>query len=98
MLAEIAYIRARQGRTNESEQIIEELRNRERQRKEFVDPSLYACIYAGLGDADRTFEYLTAALNKKSAWLASIVVEPKCNHLRNDRRYGEILGRMKLPF
>ena len=55
-------------------------------------------IYAGLGDADRAFEHLTAALNKKSAWLPSIVVEPKFNHLRNDRRYGEILARMKLPF
>jgi tetratricopeptide (TPR) repeat protein len=98
MLAEIAYIRARQGRTNESQQIIEELRNRETQLKQFVDPYLYACIYAGLGDADRAFEYLTAALNKKSAWLPSIVVEPKFNHLRNDRRYGEILARMKLPF
>jgi hypothetical protein len=46
---------------------------------------------------DRVFEYLTAALDKKSAWLPSIVVEPKFNHLRNDPRYGEILARMKLP-
>jgi len=98
MLAEIAYVRARQGRTNESQQIIEELRNRETQLKQFVDPYLYACIYAGLGDADRAFEYLTAALTKKSAWLPSVVVEPKFNYLRNDRRYGEILARMKLPF
>jgi TolB-like protein/Tfp pilus assembly protein PilF len=98
MLAEIAYIRARQGRTNESQQIIEELRKRETQRKEFVDPYLYACIYAGLGDADHAFEYLTAAFNKKSVWLPSIVVEPKFNALRNDRRYGEILAGMKLPF
>jgi serine/threonine protein kinase/tetratricopeptide (TPR) repeat protein len=98
MLAEIAYIRARQGRTNQSQQIIEELRNRETQLKQFVDPYLYACIYAGLGDSDRAFEYLTAALNKKSAWLPSIVVEPKFNHLRHDRRYGEILARMNLPF
>ena len=98
MLAEIAYIRARQGRTNESQQIIEELRNRETQLKKFVDPYLYACIYAGLGNADRVFEYLTAALNKKSAWLPSIVVEPKFNHLRNDHRYEQILASMKLPF
>lgn len=98
MLAEIAYIRAKQGRTNEAQQIIEELRNRETQLKEFVDPYLYACIYTGLGDADRAFEYLTAALNKKSAWLPSIVVEPKFSPLRNDRRYAEILARMKLPF
>ena len=98
MLAEIAYVRARQGRTNESQHIIEELRNRETQLKEFVDPYLYALIYAGLGDADRAFEYLTAAFDKKSAWLPSIVVEPKFSHLRNDRRYEEILARMKLPF
>jgi tetratricopeptide (TPR) repeat protein len=97
MLAEIAYVRARQGRTNEAQQVIEELRNRETQLKEFVDPYLYACIYAGLGAADRAFEYLIAALNEKSAWLPSIVVEPKFNQLRNDRRYGEILARMKLP-
>src|SRR5581483_11785003 len=52
LLAEIAYIRARQGRTNEAHQIIDELRNRETQLKEFVDPYLFAWIYAGLGDAD----------------------------------------------
>src|SRR5262249_7848640 len=86
MLAEIAYIRARQGRTNEAQQIVEELRNRETQHKEFVDPYLYACIYAGLADADRVFENLSTAFNKKSAWLPSIVVEPKFNHLRKDRR------------
>jgi len=40
----------------------------------------------------------TGALSKKSAWLPSIVVELKFNHLRNDRRYGEIRARMKLPF
>ena len=34
----------------------------------------------------------------KSAWLPSIVVEPRFNPLRNDRRYGEILARMKLAF
>ena len=36
ILAEIAYIRARQGRTNESQQITQELRNRETQLKKFV--------------------------------------------------------------
>lgn len=34
----------------------------------------------------------------KSAWLPSIVVEPKFNHLQNHRRYGKILVRVKLPF
>ena len=34
----------------------------------------------------------------KSAWLPSIVVEPKFNHFRSDRGYEEILARMKLPF
>jgi tetratricopeptide (TPR) repeat protein len=98
LLAEIGYIRARQGRTNEAYQIIDELRNRETQLKEFVDPYLFAWIYAGLGDADRAFGQLTAALDMKSAWLPSIVVEPKFNQLRNDPRYGKILARMKLPF
>jgi serine/threonine protein kinase/tetratricopeptide (TPR) repeat protein len=98
LLAEIGYIRARQGRTNEAYQIIDELRNRETQLKEFVDPYLFAWIYAGLGDADRAFGQLTAAPDMKSAWLPSIVVEPKFNQLRNDPRYAKILARMKLPF
>jgi hypothetical protein len=46
----------------------------------------------------KTNDAYHAALNKKSAWLPSIVVEPKFNHLQNNRRYGEILARMKLPF
>jgi hypothetical protein len=34
----------------------------------------------------------------KSAWLPSIVVEPKFNHFRSDRGYEEIPAHMKLPF
>lgn len=62
-----------------------------------MDPYLYALIYAGLGQADQVFEYLNVACDKKSAWLPSIVVEPKFDALRSDPRYRAILARMKLP-
>jgi tetratricopeptide (TPR) repeat protein len=56
---DIGYVRARQGAADEARKIIGLLR--ERERNEFVDPYVYAMIYAGLGDADKVFEYLNQA-------------------------------------
>lgn len=93
--AELAYAHARQGQTGEARAIIEKLRARG--QNEFVDPYLYAMIYAGLGDADQVFENLSLACDKKSTFIPSLSVDPKFAALRNDPCYLQLLRRLKLP-
>jgi serine/threonine protein kinase/tetratricopeptide (TPR) repeat protein len=93
--AELAYVCARQGRTNEAQQMIVALQAR--QAREYIDPYLFAMIYAGLGDSDTLFHFLNMACDKKSLWMPSFAVEPKFLPFRDDPRYQKLLARMNLP-
>src|SRR6266446_2407435 len=61
---EIGYVHARQGATNQARQIIAELP--ERESTEYVDPYIYAMIYAGFGEAGKVFEHLNLACDKRT--------------------------------
>jgi hypothetical protein len=93
--AEQAYVFAKQGRTNQAEQLVAALHARE--TREYIDPYLFAMIYAGLGDADRVFRHLNAACDKRSSWMVSFPVEPKFFPFRPDARYQKLRARMNLP-
>lgn len=93
--AELAYVRARQGSTNEAHEMIVALQAR--QAREYVDPYLFAMIYAGLGDSETVFKFLNLACDKKSLWMPSFAVEPKFLRFREDPRYQKLLARMNLP-
>jgi tetratricopeptide (TPR) repeat protein len=93
--AELAYVSAKQGRTNEAQEMIVALQAR--QAKEYIDPYLFAMIYAGLGDSQTLFQFLNIACDKKSLWMPSFAVEPKFSPFREDPRYQKLLVRMNLP-
>jgi len=93
--AESAYALARQGRTEEARGIIGRLRARE--RTQFVDPYLYAMIYAGLGDNDEVFKQLELACEKKSPFIPTLPVDPKFTSLHRDPRFQLLLERLKFP-
>jgi serine/threonine protein kinase/Flp pilus assembly protein TadD len=95
LLAEIAYIHARQGQPQRARAIIEQLR--EREGSQHVDPYVYAMIYSGLGEADEVFRHLNLACDRKSSWIPSLSVDPKFTGLRTDPRYYQILARLNLP-
>jgi serine/threonine protein kinase/tetratricopeptide (TPR) repeat protein len=92
--SELGYIYARRGETNQAQQIIAALEARE--QTEFIDPYIYAMIYAGLGDAQKVFEFLERACDKRSTWISSFRSEPKFTPYRNDPNYQRILVRLKL--
>jgi serine/threonine protein kinase/tetratricopeptide (TPR) repeat protein len=93
--AEIAYTLAQQGRTEEAREIIGRLRVRE--QTQFVDPYLFALIYAGLGDSDEVFNQLGLACEKKSPFIPTMPVDPKLLSLHHDPRFRQILERLKFP-
>ena len=93
--AELAYISAKQGRTDEAQQFVAALQAR--QAKEFIDPYVFAMIYAGFGDSEKVFAQLEVAGDKRSSWMVSFPVEPKFLPFRQDARYQKLLARMHLP-
>jgi hypothetical protein len=55
-----------------------------------------ALLYAGLGDVDEAFRHLEQACEGRDPSLDTIAVEPRFNTLHGDRRYANLLDRLKL--
>ncbi len=63
----------------------------------FVPPSHIALIYNGLGETDKTYEWLERAFEQRDPKMAFLKVEPKWNNLRNEPRFVEVMSRMNFP-
>lgn len=94
IVAEFAYVRARQKRGSDALALIEQLQTRA--KSEYVDPYLFAMAYVGLGDEAEVFRQLDAAAAVKSTWISSLPVDPKFAALRVDPRFKRLLTVLKL--
>ncbi len=56
-----------------------------------------AQAYAFRGESGKSFEWLERAYQQRDAGLADIKVDPLFKNLRHDRRYTELLKKMRLP-
>ena len=59
-------------------------------------PYPVAAIYAGLGLRDEAFAWLERAYLERDSWLNYIGVDPRLDPLADDRRFGDLLNRLKL--
>jgi tetratricopeptide (TPR) repeat protein len=55
-----------------------------------------ATVYLGLGDTDRTFEWLEKAVHEREGGLIWLNVNPRFAHLRADVRFDKIVTRLGL--
>jgi len=94
IVAEFAYVRARQNRAHDARALIGQLEARA--KSEYVDPYLFAIAHAGLGDAAEVFRQLDAAATVKSTWISSLPVDPKFAAWRGDPRFKRLLTMLKL--
>ena len=53
--------------------------------------------YAFRGESDRSFEWLERAYQQRDPGLTTIKTDPLLKYLRQDRRYTELLKKMRLP-
>jgi adenylate cyclase len=58
---------------------------------------MVAAIYAGLGDEDNAFEWLTKAYEERSSSMIFLKVNPFFDDLRSDPRFHDLLRRMSFP-
>ncbi len=92
--AALAHAYAISGKRDEAQRSLNELV--ELSKRQYVSPTQIAIVYAGLGDQDRTFIWLEQACERRDPVLSSIKFEHRLDSLRADRRYPDLLRRMRL--
>jgi serine/threonine-protein kinase len=93
-LAALGYAYAISHRESESRKILDQLK--ERSQQTYVQPSLVAVIYVGLGDKNQAFDWLQKAFEDRSAGLLYLKVDPSFDSLRSDGRFADMLRRVGL--
>jgi TolB-like protein/DNA-binding winged helix-turn-helix (wHTH) protein/Tfp pilus assembly protein PilF len=65
-------------------------------KRRYVPPSFIAVVYVGLGDRDRTFEWLEKAFAERAmhSW---VLPDPRLDPIRSDPRFQNLMRRMGLP-
>jgi len=94
MLALLGHAYAVSGKTAEAKQVLTDLTQLQDQR--YVSPYTVAAIYAGLGDQDQAFRWLETAVEERDIWLMNLKVDPVFAKLRSQRKFTDILARIRL--
>ena len=92
IVAAMGYVYALQKRTVEAKKMLDQLLKSSKQK--YVDAYSFALIYVGLGDRDRTFEWLNKAYKENSNWLTYLKVEPRLDLIRSDPRFKNLMNRV----
>jgi len=101
VLAELGYLHAKRGKTEDARGILARLSEIERSGQRYVSPVARAVVHVGLGEPDEAFKLLEAAVGKKDEWLVYLEVDPVFSELRRDSqlksRFDAILDKIGLP-
>jgi eukaryotic-like serine/threonine-protein kinase len=87
-----SYVRS--GELGHAEQLMEALRRRS--PEQYVSPFSFGVYSAALGQADRMFEHLQAALAEHDPYLTRINAEPYFDPFRFEPRYRDLMRMMNL--
>jgi tetratricopeptide (TPR) repeat protein len=94
ILAGLGWCNAVAGKRDEAMKALEELRDRS--RREHIRPYFSAKIYSALGETDLAFEWLDKAYTDHDSSLLSVLNDESLAGLHNDKRFNELLKKMKL--
>jgi DNA-binding winged helix-turn-helix (wHTH) protein/TolB-like protein len=94
MLALLGHAYAVSGKTAEAKQVLTDLQQVQEQR--YVSPYTVAAIHAGLGDQDQAFKWLETAVEERDIWLMNLKVDPVFARLRSQRKFTDLLARIRL--
>jgi DNA-binding winged helix-turn-helix (wHTH) protein/TolB-like protein/Tfp pilus assembly protein PilF len=94
MLALLGHAYAAAGRTAEARQVLNDLQQLQGER--YVSPYTVAAIYAGLGDQEQAFKWLEKAVEGRDIWLMNLKVDPVFAKLRSNRKFADLLARIRL--
>lgn len=87
---------ARAGKMKEANSVLSELLNAP---KNVYIPEFYlATLYTAMGKKDEAFAWLNKAYEERANGLSVIKVYPALDDLRSDRRFDELLKKLKFPY
>ena len=95
MVALRGHALALAGRRGEAQAVLDDLLTQAKRR--YVPPYPIAVIQTALGNNDAAFEWLEKAYVGHDSWLNYVALDPRLDPLRADRRFADLLQRMKLP-
>ena len=93
-IAGLAQAYALAGKRNEAQKKISELQELSKER--YVSPSLFALVYAALGDKDQAFAWLEKSIDEHDLVTGRIKVDHRFANLRSDPRFAELVKRVGL--
>jgi hypothetical protein len=91
-----AYAYAASGQRDKTQQILHELKEKER-KGEGREETVIARLYAALGEQDQAFGWLQEACERREGELALVKTDPTFRSLHSDPRFVALLRRMGLP-
>lgn len=83
------------GQRDKARALIDELQ--ERNQREYVLPTAMAWAHVGLGEFDAAFHWLEKDLQEHTSLLLWLRAGPMFDPLRADRRFADLLSRLRLP-
>jgi eukaryotic-like serine/threonine-protein kinase len=95
VIAGLGHVYGLSGNRNKAQELISELK--ELSNRRYVSAYDMAVIYSGLGERDQAFAWLEKAYQERSGSLVYLKVEPVFDPIRSDRRFADLLQRMRLP-
>jgi eukaryotic-like serine/threonine-protein kinase len=89
----LGYVYALSGKTAQAKTVLRELMS---QPGHQASPYHIARIYAGLGDRNNALAWLEKAYEERDERIVMLKVDPKLDRLRSDRRFIDLLRRVRL--
>jgi eukaryotic-like serine/threonine-protein kinase len=93
-IAELGYVHAKAGRTEEAQNMLDTLRALGARR--YIAPYFPALIYAGRGDRAQALAYLERGFEDRTSPMVFLNVEPRFGELRSEPRFQNLLRRLQL--
>ncbi|HEX6729673.1 MAG TPA: tetratricopeptide repeat protein [Pyrinomonadaceae bacterium] len=94
-VAAVSFAYAAAGNRQEASARLSKLK--EASRRGYVSPYSMATVYAGLGETDEAFKWLDKAYDDRDYQLPTIKNDIHFAHLKDDRRFAQLLERIGLP-
>ena len=94
LMGALGHVYALSGETAAAKKIPRQLT--ERSRQSYVPALAIAWIYVGLGDREQAFAWLAKAVEERGEVVSWLKTDPLLAPLRGDRRFEDLLQKMRL--